>query len=70
MRDLDRAMKDFTKAIELNPDYERAYGNRAVGWFQLQQYKKAKKDLNRAMELGYQPHPQFVKDLRKKLMNP
>ncbi len=67
MRQTSNALKDFTKAIELDPTYARAYGNRAVAYFQTGRFLKAKRDLDMAMELGYQPHPQFVEDLGKRL---
>ena len=48
----DLAVDDFTKAIELDPNYLVAYYNRGVAYFDLAQYKPAIIDFTKAMELG------------------
>jgi len=47
----DAAVDDFTKAIDLRPDYFRAYHNRGIAWSSKQKYDKAVSDLVRATEL-------------------
>ena len=48
----DLAVGDFTKAIELDPNYLVAYYNRGVAYFDLGQYDVAITDFTKAMELG------------------
>jgi tetratricopeptide (TPR) repeat protein len=48
----DLAVADFTKAIELDPNYLVAYYNRGVAYFDLGQYDVAIMDFTKAMELG------------------
>lgn len=49
---MEEAIADFSRAIELNPDYALAYGNRGVAYQGLQRYRESLSDLNRAIELG------------------
>jgi tetratricopeptide (TPR) repeat protein len=58
-------MSDFTKAIELNPDNGYAYNNRAVLYFQLQEYDKAWADVKSSESSGYAVNPRFISDLQK-----
>lgn len=51
MARLDDALNDFTKAIEINPNYAPAYSNRAGIYFQKGEYEKAKKDADKAISL-------------------
>lgn len=37
----DKAISDFTKAIELNPSEETAYVHRAIAWAKKDQYAEA-----------------------------
>jgi tetratricopeptide (TPR) repeat protein len=46
------AGKNYTKAIELKPDYTEAYAERAAFYMTFQEFKKAVADLNKAKELG------------------
>lgn len=46
------AEKNYTKAIELNPDYVEAYTERAAYYMTFQQFEKALDDLRRAKDLG------------------
>jgi len=46
------AVDAFTNAIELNPQYAVAYGNRGVAYGDLGNYQQAIKDYNKAIELN------------------
>lgn len=45
------AIKSYSKGIELQPDYARAYGNRGYAYIQLGEHKKAIEDCSKAIEL-------------------
>ena len=47
----DLAIKDFTKAIELEPDYALAYNNRCAVYRKMGKYDKAIEDCNKAIKL-------------------
>jgi tetratricopeptide (TPR) repeat protein len=51
LRDYDRAIEDFTQAIERAPDYIWGYGQRGRVYRHLNILDKALADLNRALEL-------------------
>lgn len=46
------AEQNYTKAIELNPEYTEAYTERAAFYMTFQEFKKALADLKRAKDLG------------------
>jgi len=46
-----KAIRDYTKAIELNPEFAQAYNNRAYTNMRMQNYKDALPDLNKAIDL-------------------
>ncbi|MDX2214765.1 MAG: tetratricopeptide repeat protein [Oculatellaceae cyanobacterium bins.114] len=46
------AIADYTRAIAINPQDVYAYYNRGLVYRDLQQYREALADLNRAIELG------------------
>ena len=48
----DKAISDYTKAIEINPRYAEAYSNRGVAYDAKGNMKKACSDWKRACELG------------------
>ena len=45
------ALKDFDKAIEIDPNYSTAYNNRGIAKHGLKQYEEAIRDNNKAIEL-------------------
>jgi len=47
----ENAFASFNKAIELDPQKARAYGNRGRIYFEQSKFNKALKDLQRAIEL-------------------
>ena len=48
---LDRAIEDFNKAIELYPDYAHVYVSRGYVYSRKGQYDKAIINFNKAVEL-------------------
>jgi tetratricopeptide (TPR) repeat protein len=51
-RDLEHAILNFNKAIELNPDYADAYMNRGAAYAESADYGQAIRDYNKAIELN------------------
>ena len=47
-----RAIEDYDKAIELNPDYAIAYNNRGLSFQELGQASRAREDFDRARLLN------------------
>jgi Flp pilus assembly protein TadD, contains TPR repeats len=47
----EEAIRNYDKAIELNPDYAEAYNNRAYTHMRMRLYELALPDLDRAIEL-------------------
>ena len=47
----DRAIEDYSRAIELDPEYAPAYYNRGNAYSDKGEYDRAIEDLNRAIEL-------------------
>jgi Flp pilus assembly protein TadD len=47
-----KAIADFTKAIEIDPNNASVYGLRGVSYDRLRDYKKASKDARKACDLG------------------
>ena len=48
----EEAIKDCDKAIEINPNYAKAYNNRGFAKADLQQYEEAIKDYDKAIEIN------------------
>jgi len=48
----EKAIPDLSKAIQLTPDYRKAYENRAQAYVALKQWERAIADYTSAMELG------------------
>ena len=51
MGNCEQAISNYTKAIELNPNYAEAYNNRAYTNMRMQNYKDALPDLDKAITL-------------------
>jgi len=47
----DRAIEDYNKAIELNPDLAEAYNNRGIAYAKLGEHDRAREDMLRAGNL-------------------
>jgi tetratricopeptide (TPR) repeat protein len=61
----DRAVSDFTMALEINPRDALAYYNRARAYYFKKQYYKSWRDISKAQDLGYKVPRKFLNDLRK-----
>ncbi len=48
----EKAVKDYSKAIELNPNFIEAYNNRENAYAHLKLYNEALEDFNKAIELN------------------
>jgi tetratricopeptide (TPR) repeat protein len=66
--DVDKALKDISKAIELDSSLIEAYELRAMLYYYiLENSEKALNDINTILEL--QPDNQFALDLKKDIMS-
>ena len=54
MRKWDKAIGDYNQAIKLKPDLAGAYYNRGLSNKALGNNAKAKADMNKGRELGFQ----------------
>jgi tetratricopeptide (TPR) repeat protein len=54
--DIDRAISDYTKAIELNPNYAPAYNSRGRAYTSKGDYLRAVADVTKARELIGKEH--------------
>jgi tetratricopeptide (TPR) repeat protein len=63
--DFKSAIRDYTKAIEIKPDYALAYYNRAVAYYSSQDYEMAWNDVHSAYNFGYEPHIDFIGQLKE-----
>ena len=50
--EVDLAIEDYSKAIELKPDYADAYYYRSKAWLHFGKVEKAKSDMVKASEIG------------------
>ena len=60
--DYDRAIADYNKAIELNPNLAEAYNNRGTVWLHLEDWEKARFDLTVAKAIGADIVTEFRND--------
>ena len=57
-KDYDRAITDYTKAIEIDPTYVAAYNDRGLIYTSKGDYERAVADVTKAVELTAKPTPQ------------
>ena len=52
MKDYNSAVKEYTNAINLNPNFENAYVNRAYSYYYLNQFQNALEDAKKVLSLN------------------
>ena len=62
LKDYQGAIVDYTKAIEINPQYVDAYANRGIYREAVNDLKGACVDWRKAVELGDERSAKWVKD--------
>ncbi|MEI0608286.1 tetratricopeptide repeat protein, partial [Brachyspira pulli] len=64
----EEAIKDYDKAIELNPNNRAFYNNRGVSKENLEEYNEALKDYKKALELdlNYDIARENIKEIQDK----
>jgi len=63
--EIEWAMDDFNKAIQIDPKNTDAYFNRAIVYFIKEEYDKSWLDIKRVQELGKTIPVDFLNKLRK-----
>lgn len=67
--DLDKALSDCNKAIEISPKYIDAYYARAQVYLLRNEYKKSWDDVHKIEELGGKVDPKFLEQLKSAVGN-
>lgn len=62
---IDKALADFSKAIECKSDYAEGYQIRAGCYYIKEQYDCAWRDIHKAEELGFSVEPKLIEELKK-----
>ena len=60
VEDYEGAIADYTKAIELVPDYADAYYNRGIEKYNLDDINGACSDVRKSVNLGYTDSQDFI----------
>jgi len=66
-KEFSKAKELFEKAIVFEPEFPMIYANWSILEFYKENYPRARELLNQAIQLGYQPSPDFMQELSKKL---
>jgi tetratricopeptide (TPR) repeat protein len=56
LKDYDRAIEEFTKAIRIEPNYSPAFRSRGIAWFYKKEFDTAIADYNEAIRLDPNDH--------------
>ena len=62
--DIDKSIEVNRKMLELAPDFSLGYNNLANAYFLKGDFDKAIMNCDRALELGFEVHPEFLKLLK------
>jgi len=60
---LEEAISEHKMALAINPCFAKAHNNLAVAYYFRGDYRLAIEHCDQAIELGFRPHPQFLKQL-------
>ena len=65
MKNYPAAIKDFTKAIEIDKNDRLSYYHRALAKIEIEDFESACVDLSKAGELGYTQAYEYIKSCCK-----
>ena len=63
MTRLKKPLKPERRMVALAPEFALGRNNLASAYYNKGDYAKAIENLDKAVELGFEPHPEFVKAL-------
>lgn len=66
----DEAIKHYTEAVRVKPDYTKAHNNLAISLYFKGNYAEAWKEVRVCRKYGGNPHPDFLRDLSRKMPEP
>lgn len=66
---LGLAISDYSKAIDLRPDFAKAYYSRAIIYYNKREYAKSWQDVHKAETLGFKVDSKFLKKVSKACEN-
>lgn len=61
----DKAMAECKRALEINPEFGGAHEGLAIAYYYKGEYSLAIEHFDRAMELGQEVDPEWLKDLEQ-----
>jgi len=62
---LDKAVEAGEKMLSVAPDFPLGLNNLAYAYFLQEEFQKAIQFVDRAAELGFAVHPEFLKELER-----
>ncbi len=65
INDYDKAIMDYSKAIELEPNNDEFYFGRALCYYYKKDYSKTWDDIHKAEQLGFNAPPGFLEELKR-----
>ncbi len=60
---MEKAIETGEKMVEIAPDFALGHNNLASAYYHHGAYEEAVTHLDKAVELGFEPHPEFLKAL-------
>jgi tetratricopeptide (TPR) repeat protein len=64
---VDKAIETNKRLLEVAPSFGLGHNNLAVAYYHKGEYAKASEHVERARELGFEVHPEFLKRLEEHL---
>jgi len=61
--DVDKAIEVGEKMVAMAPNFGLGHNNLAVAYLSSQEYEKAVEHLDKAISLGFEPHPDLIRKL-------
>ena len=65
--DVEKAIETNKRLLKVAPSFGLGHNNLAVAYYHKGEYAKASEHVERARELGFEVHPEFLKRLEERL---